>query len=68
MSRKNREKRLRQAANPPAQKQETTWTIIKDFLKDPIDKKGTKNLGKVLGWGCLIMAFCLLFYITGGNI
>lgn len=68
MSRKNREKRLRQAANPPAQKKETVWTIIRDFLKDPVDKKGTRNLGKFLGWVCIGMAICLLFYISGGNI
>lgn len=65
MSRKNREKRMRRAATPPAQKKETAWTIIKDFLKDPVDKKRTRSFGKFCGYVCLGMAICLLFYITG---
>lgn len=69
MSRKNREKRQRQAANPPApKKKETVFTILLDLIKDPVDKEKTKGLGKFLGFVCLGMAICLLFYISGGNI
>lgn len=68
MSRKNRDKRQRQAINPPRQKKETIFTILLDLIKDPVDKEKTKGLGKFLGFVCLGMAICLLFYISGGNI
>lgn len=68
MSRKNRDKRQRQAINPPRQKKETIFTILLDLIKDPVDKEKTKGFSKFLGFVCLGMAICLLFYISGGNI
>lgn len=67
MSRKNREKRARQNANPSVKKKETAWEAIKDLLLHPFKEDYNKNntIGKFLGAVCLIAAFCLLFYITG---
>ena len=65
MSRKNRAKRLRQAANPPKPQKESVGKILKDFIAEPVDKKRTSSLSKFLGIVCLVLAFCLLFYITG---
>lgn len=65
MSRKNKNKRMRQAANPKVQPKETVFTIIRDLIKDPVDKKRTRSFSKFLGYVCLGMAVCLLFYITG---
>lgn len=65
MSRKNREKRQRQAANPQQPQKETIIQILKEFIAEPVDKKRTRHLGKFLGVVCLVLAFCLLFYITG---
>lgn len=65
MSRKNREKRRNRAANPQKQHKQTVWEILKEFFAEPVDKKRTSSLSKFLGVVCLILAFCLLFYITG---
>ncbi len=67
MSRKNREKRARQAANPSVKKKESIWSAVKDLFLHPFKEEYNKNntVGKFLGAVCLILAFCLLFYITG---
>ena len=73
MSRKNKEKRRRQAAGTPKKindkhKEETAWDVIKDLFTNPFEYR-SKNpyLGKILGGLCLFAALCLLFYITGHN-
>lgn len=67
MSRKNREKRARQAANPSVKKKESAWDAVKDLFRHPFKEEYNRNntVGKFLGAVCLIAAFCLLFYITG---
>ena len=67
MSRKNRAKRARQAANPSVPKKETTWDAIKDLFRHPFEYQHNKNniVGKVMGGVCIAAAICLLFYVTG---
>lgn len=45
---------------------ESTKDILLDLIKNPFEyKRDSKYLSKTLGIICIIMAVCLLFYISG---
>ncbi len=63
---KKRNQPSKQKSKQKKPQKEGIGALLKDLVTNPFEyRRSTGSLGKILGGICLIIALCLLFYITG---